>query len=117
MRNELSWKTTSTPDTRMLYLTMMRDIKAYCKRGFCEPEVLICNFVEFPRSYMKRMLRVMPEMTDYRLCELYLFSWQDKEAIRRMFIDVIRAVTFINHATFSKAAFDAAFDEFSQYIR
>ena len=66
---------------------------------------------------MKRMLRVMPEMTDYRLSEMYLFSWQDKEEIRRLFLDVIHAVTFINHTTFSKAAFDAAFDEFSQYIR
>ena len=41
MMNQLNWNTTQSNDIRYLYLTIMRDLRQYCERGYCETEICL----------------------------------------------------------------------------
>ena len=113
MMNQLNWNTTKSHDQRYLYLTIMRDLKQYCGRGYCETEICLYHFVALPNSLIKRLLNKLP--LNIRIAHI-IIDWSDYTSVHRFMRLMIAMVSQINNCPFDNKAFHAAFEEFAQYI-
>ena len=112
-KNPLNWKTTSSKDSRMLYLTIMRNIKEYCAKGYCEVSVTFCNFVELPHSLICRILTNM-NLSPYDMH--IIVNWSDYDSVHTFYRRFISMLCQLNGESFDSKAFNEAIDEFTQYI-
>ena len=113
MMNQLNWNTTESHDTRYLYLTMMRDLRKYCERGYCETEICLYHFVALPNSLIKRLLGNLPQ--NVKTAHV-IIDWSDYTSVHRFMRLMVAIVSQINNCPFDSKAFNEAFEEFSQYI-
>ena len=113
MMNQLNWNTTKSNEPRYLYLTIMRDLRQYCERGYCETEICLYHFVALPNSLIKRLMGNLP----YKLKIAHLIiDWSDYTSVHRFMRLMIAMVSHINNCPLDSKAFNEAFEEFSQYI-
>ena len=103
-RGIFKWNTTSTTDSRMLYLTVMRDMRSYCARGYCDIAICLSRFLVMPNSLMKRMLKSLPSI--YRK-DHFIVDWFDNFFI---------ILTHLTHVEIIREDYQKAFDEFTQNI-
>lgn len=113
MMNKLNWNTTNCDDDRVLYLTVMRDLKKYCARGYCEIEITLYHFVALPQSYIKRTL---PTLASAKIVRHFIIDWSDYTSVHRFLRMMIAIICDLNDANFNSLAFNAAIDEFAQYL-
>ena len=113
MMNQLNWNTTESRDLRLLYLTMMRDLRQYCDRGYCETEICLYHFVALPNSLIKRLLGNLPQ--NIKTAHV-MIDWNDYTSVHRFMRMMVAIVSQINHYPLDSKAFNAAFEEFVQYI-
>lgn len=109
----MNWKTTGSTDERYVYLTVMRDLKQYCAKGYCEIEICFYHFVTLPRSYVKRRMK---ELAPTRFKKHLTVDWQSKDSVLRFCRLFITLLCQLNSLAFDSNAFDEAFSEFSQYL-
>ncbi|MCR4914355.1 MAG: hypothetical protein K6A96_01175 [Prevotella sp.] len=113
MMNQLNWNTTESHDVRYLYLTIMRDLRKYCERGYCETEICLYHFVALPNSLIKRLLNKLPQ---HRRIAHIIIDWSDYASVHRFMRVMVAIVSQINSSPFDSKAFNEAFEEFAQYI-
>lgn len=113
MKNPLNWRTTNSQVNRYLYLTIMRDMKAYCLKGYCELEIAIMNFVELPNSLIKRELS---EIAFMRMHKYIIIDWANRNSIDRFLKAFIKIVSMLNHVRFDEKAYNQALDQFTQNL-
>jgi hypothetical protein len=111
--NQLNWNTTESHDVRYLYLTIMRDLRKYCERGYCETEICLYHFVALPNSLIKRLLNKLPQ---HRRIAHIIIDWNDYASVHRFMRVMVAIVSQINSCPFDSKAFNEAFEEFAQYI-
>lgn len=112
-RNQLNWGTTSTNDYRMLYLTIMRDIRAYCQRGYCELTVCFCHFMALPQSLIVRQLAAMK----LSLSERHLIvDWSNEASVHVFLRRFVSLLSDYNQEQFHAKEFNEAYEEFTQYL-
>ena len=112
--NKLNWNTTQSNDDRYLYLTIMRDLKQYCARGYCEVEITLYRFVALPQSYIKRIL---PTLTSAEIIGHVIVDWACYESVHRFLRMMTAIVVEMNHVAFDQKAFNDAIEEFTQYLK
>ena len=113
MMMRMNWKTTGSTDERYVYLTVMRDLKQYCAKGYCEIEICFYHFVTLPQSYVKRR---MAEIAPTRFKKHFTIDWQDRDSVLRFYRLFITLLCQLNSLVLNLNAFDEAFSEFSQYL-
>lgn len=94
----------------MVYLCAMRNLKEYCKKGYCDFMLAACRFSDYPQSLALRMLR------PYRNMAPFCFDWNNREEVYDFLLRFIRQITIVYHTRFNAHAFESAFEEFSQYL-
>ena len=109
----MNWKTTSSTDERYVYLTVMRDLKQYCAKGYCEIEICFYHFVILPRSFVKRRMK---ELAPARFKKHLTVDWADRDSVLAFYRLFITLLCQLNSLEFNPDAFDEAFSEFSQYL-
>lgn len=115
MKNQLNWRTTNSQVNRYLYLTVMRDMKTYCSKGYCELEIAIMNFVELPNSLIKRELSLIAFM---KMHKYMIIDWANRNSIDRFLKAFIKVVSILNHVHFDEKAYNQALELFTQnFIR
>ena len=113
-KNKLNWRTTQTTDDKMLYLTIMRDVKAYCAKGFCELSIALINFCELPQSLIIRDIRLMNlSAFDQHL----IVYWSNYNSVHIFFRRFISILCKVNNEPLLSRAFNEAIFEFTQDIR
>lgn len=111
MKNKLHWNTITTDDDRVLYLAIMRDLKTYSRRGYCDLEICFYRFVELPDSFIHRRLAAMK-------VDPYCFvDWKDYDGVLSFIKKVIKTLCSMINETLWQRQFTEAFDEFAQYLR
>lgn len=105
--------TTKSNDDRYLYLTIMRDLREYCAKGYCDVEICLFHFLELPASLVKRMLSDSP--TSKQVGHM-IIDWCNSNSVHTFMYKFIKIVTELNHVPMNIVAYDLAFDEFTQYI-
>jgi hypothetical protein len=111
MKNKLNWTTTGATTDKALYLCIMRDLKAYCAKGYCEVAVAVCHFVELPNTFIRRELARMGKAED-----TFTVDWESASSVYVFLHSFISIVVGLNVCFFSKSDFEAAYWEFTQYI-
>lgn len=97
----------------MLYLTIMRDIRAYCSKGFMEVSVVFFSFVELPAGLINREVYQM----NLSIFERHLIvDWGTYDSVHKFFRRFIALVCQLNHEDLDCKAFNDAFEEFIQYL-
>lgn len=112
-RGIFKWNTTSTTDSRMLYLSVMRDMRSYCARGYCDIAICLSRFLVMPNSLMKRMLKSLPSI--YRK-DHFIVDWSDLGSVRSFFDNFFIILTHLTHVEIIREDYQKAFDEFTQNI-
>lgn len=112
-RNKLNWITTESQDDRYLYLTVMRDLKDYCKKGYCEVDITLYRFCGLPNAYIKRMLHVI----NIRNTNQLIIEWDKTCSVHRLMRIFITILCEVNSLHLNPKAFNEAIEEFCQYIR
>ena len=110
----LNWITTKTTDEKYVYLTVMRDLKQYCAKGYCEVEICFYHFLTLPRSYIKRR---MAEIAPMRFKKHLMIDWRNKDAVHEFCLQFITLLCQLNSCKLDTRAFDEAFSEFIQYVK
>lgn len=108
--NSLHWNMTTSTDDRVVYLCAMRNLKVYCKKGFCDFYLAAYRFSDYPKSLALRMLkpfRSIPPMT---------FDWNDREGVYDFLFKFFVFLTKVYHTKLNRNDFESAFEEFSQYL-
>lgn len=113
MANVFKWSTTNTTDHRMLYLTVMRDLKNYCSRGYCDITICLNRFLLLPNSFIARSLRTLPY--HYRK-DHFIVDWTDLGSVRAFFGSVFIIISHIVHVEIRSREYQAAFEEFTQNL-
>ena len=103
MMNQLNWNTTESHDVRYLYLTIMRDLRKYCERGYCETEICLYHFVSLPNSLIKRLLNKLPQ---HRRIAHIIIDWSDYASVHRFMRVMVAIVSQINSCPFDSKAFN-----------
>lgn len=112
MKNQLNWITTETTDEKYLYLTIMRDMKHYCAKGYCEIEITLYRFCELPNALIKRMLLTI----NFNTKKPIIIDWNTTSSINRLMRIFISILCEINHVHFNSKAFYEAMEVFTQNI-
>lgn len=112
--NLLNWKTTNTQDTRMLYLTIMRDVKEYCAKGYCEVSVCFGHFMTLPYSLISRKMNLLG-LSDFE--RHIIVDWSDLNSVHVFYRRFISMCCSVNFEQFDAKAFRSAFDEFTQLLQ
>ena len=110
---EMNWKTTGSTDERYVYLTVMRDLKQYCAKGYCEIEICFYHFVTLPQCFVKRRMR---ELAPARFRRHLTVDWLDIDSVLAFYRLFITLLCQLNSLELDSDAFDEAFSEFSQYL-
>lgn len=105
--NNLNWLNAPETDDVHLYLRVMRDLKSYCKRGYCEIDIAIINFVQLPKTLILRML---PTLVSSRVAKRFVIDWNDRESMHRFFRVMLAIICELNHQQFNNKAFNDAFE-------
>lgn len=113
MKNKLNWISTTSSDDKYLYLTIMRDLKDYCARGYCEVDIALYHFIELPQSLIKRIL---PTLASAKLVKHFIIDWADYDSVHRFYRMMIAIIVELNHVNFNTNAFNDAINEFTQYL-
>lgn len=112
MKNKLNWITTEADDDKYLYLTIMRDMKSYCAKGYCEIDIALYTFCELPNTLIKRMLMTIK----FNVSQPIIIDWGSFSSINRLMRIFITILCEINHANFNARAFLEAIQIFTQNI-
>ena len=110
MPNSLHWNMTSSTDDRMVYLSAMRHLREYCKKGYCDFMFAAYRFSDFPQTLAMRVLK------PYRHVKPFVFDWGDKESVRIFLIKFFTLLTQAYHTRFNEYAFNEAFEEFASQM-
>ena len=73
--NSIHWNMTASTDDRVVYLSVMRNLKTYCRKGFCDFFLAAYRFSDYPASLAKRMIK------PYRHVPPFIFDWNDEESV------------------------------------
>ena len=112
--SNLNWKTTKATDEKYVYLTVMRDLKQYCAKGYCEIEICFYHFVALPKSFIKRQ---MAEIAPMRFKRHLIIDWRNKDSVHAFYQQFITMLCQLNSLDLEENAFDEAFSIFIQYIK
>jgi len=105
----------------MLYLTVMRDLKMYCARGYCDTlicargycDTLICltRFLIIPSSLVKRTYKAMPPFLKK---DHLIVDWTDYGSVKSFIFSFFSIIAIVTHTEILKADYEKALDEFTQ---
>lgn len=110
-RGIFEWNTTSTTDSRMLYLTVMRDLKKYCARGYCDTLICLTRFLIIPSSLVKRTYKAMPPFLKK---DHLIVDWTDYGSVKSFIFSFFSIIAIVTHTEILKADYEKALDEFTQ---
>lgn len=113
-QNPLCWNTTGVENLKYLYLTIMRDLKAYCAKGYCEVSIVFYRFCSLPNSLIKRELAVLPPALRK---ERLIVNWEEYESVRYFLTTMVKIASEVNHVKINPEEFAEAFNEFTQYLQ
>ena len=108
--NSIHWNMTSATDDRVVYLCVMRNLKDYCKKGYCDFLLAALKFSDLPATMAKRML------SPYKVVKPFFVDWNDYDSAHIFLSTFIFKLTEAYQAKFNNVAFNEAWNEFSQYI-
>lgn len=111
--NDLNWQN-APKATKYLYLQIMRDLKDYCGKGYCEIEVTLYRFVTMPNSLTKRLLQSVPL---YKRIKHFIVDWANFDSVYHFYVNFIKILCGLNHKPFDEKAFNEALDEQTQYLK
>lgn len=111
--NRLNWGS-APDDDRLLYLQIMRDLEAYCAKGYCEIEITLFHFVGLPNSLIQRELK---NIGHCKQVDHFVINWYRYEDVHRFFRFMIEIVCELNHQQFNSKAFNEAVDEKCQKLK
>ena len=109
--NSIRWNMTASTDDRVVYLSVMRNLKTYCRKGFCDFFLAAYRFSDYPASLAKRMIK------PYRHVPPFIFDWNDEESVHNFLVQFIKLLTLVYHTRFNETAFKQAYEEFAQSFR
>ena len=109
--NSIHWNMTASTADRVVYLSVMRNLKTYCKKGFCDFCLAAYRFSDYPKSFAKRMIK------PYRHVPPFIFDWNDEESVHNFLLQFIKLLTLVYHTRFNETAFRQAYEEFAQSFR
>ena len=113
-RGIFEWNTTSTTDSRMLYLTVMRDLKKYCARGYCDTLICLTRFLIIPSSLLKRTYRAIPPRLRR---DHYLVFWSDYGMVASFMSSFFSIIAMVTHTEILKDDYEKALEEFTQGLK
>ena len=114
-KNKLNWTTTEVNNEQALLLRVMRDLHAYCAKGYCEVQVAIMKFCDLPNSLIVRLWRNSPAACQRP--KHYLIDWADYHSIDKFFRLMLAILCEINHVKVDDANYNSAFNEFWTTIK
>ncbi len=113
-KNRLNWNTTSAQDDKYLYITIMRDIRAYCARGYCDLLITMIRFSDLPSPLVNReFLALNPKDRVNHI----IIDWSNLSSVEAAIMKVMRALHGVNHTTINFAAYNEALNEFTMYLQ
>jgi len=108
--NSLHWNMTNATEDRIVYLCAMRNLKAYCKKGFCDFFLAALKFSDLPPTMARRMLAPYKDIKPTHV------DWNDYDSAHVFLRTFIFKLTEAYHTKFNQVAFNEAWNEFSQYL-
>ena len=108
--NSIHWNMTTATDDRVVYLCVMRNLKVYCKRGFCDFLLAALKFSDLPATMAKRML------SPYKDIKPFFVDWNDYDSAHIFLRGFISTLCEAYSVKFNSVAFNEAWNEFSQYL-
>ena len=109
--NSFHWNMTQSTDDRVVYLCVMRNLREYCKKGYCDFFLAAYRFSDYPPTLALRMLK------PYRNMQPFKFSWEDHQSRYDFVLQFIMMLARVYHSRFNRNAFDLAYEEFNQRFR
>lgn len=114
-KNKLNWTTTEVNNEQALLLRIMRDLQAYCAKGYCEIQVAVMHFCELPNTLIARLWHKSPAACQQS--KHVLIDWADYHSIDKFFRLIIAILCEINHVKVEDANYNSAFSEFWKSIK
>ncbi len=114
MKTGFYWSTTNTTDNRMLYLTVMRDLKDYCRRGYCDIQICLSRFLVMPQSLLIRLLKTTPAAFKK---DHIIVDWADYGSVKAFLDCFFMIITHVTHAQIVRDDYEKAFKEFTQHLK
>lgn len=108
--NSIHWNKTTSTDDRVVYLCAMRNLKDYCKRGFCDFVLAALRFTDYPSTMAHRVL------APYKDIKPAYVDWHDYDSAHIFLRTFIARLCEVYHTRFNNVAFNEAWNEFSQYL-
>lgn len=112
--NPLLWSTSTTTDLRYAYLTVMRDLKKYCAKGYIDTELFLITHMTICGSLVTKLMKDAPEELQVII---FIIDWKNEDQVRTTLETIIKLVSFMSHNTFRADLFASAFSEFGQYLK
>lgn len=112
-KNRLNWNTTSATSDKYLYITILRDLRSYCAKGYCDIEVTLLRFTDLPKTLVQREYNALPD--DVKVKYL-IIDWADLKSVLRAITTFMKCLHGINHALMNYPAYHEAEEEFTRYL-
>lgn len=113
-KNRLNWITTSAKDDKYLYLTIMRDLRAYCGRGYCDVLITLTRFCELPSGLLKREYNSLQPLEKKNHI---IIDWSNLESVITAIGLFFKAIHGVNHQNINLEAYHEALKEFTMYLQ
>lgn len=113
-QNRLNWKTTTALGDKYLYLAIMRDMKNYCARGYCDVLIALIMFSNLPSSLVIRSYNALPASMRK---DHIIIDWCTISSVKAAFEHFLKVLHEINHTYFSAKAYEEAISEFTQHLK